>query len=178
MIKPHGSDQLNPLYVQDDAKRAELLKEAEVRLIGDKVEESGCYPQRFNARESRFIANRRQNLVTGEAESPANRRTHVAAADNTKALEHNEGESLQSFTERAVATWIRSAPSGTRTPTGSRCSPGPTRVSDGWGLRWIPYRARTGSKSPPIWGALIPRGAGFTPAQKRLPRGGRIPWPS
>ena len=29
MIKPHGSDQLNPLYVQDDAKRAELLKEAE-----------------------------------------------------------------------------------------------------------------------------------------------------
>ncbi len=29
MIKPHGSDQLNPLYVEDDAKRAELLKEAE-----------------------------------------------------------------------------------------------------------------------------------------------------
>ncbi len=29
MIKPHGSDQLNPLYVQDDAKRAELIKEAE-----------------------------------------------------------------------------------------------------------------------------------------------------
>lgn len=29
MIKPHGSDTLNPLYVQDDAKRAELLKEAE-----------------------------------------------------------------------------------------------------------------------------------------------------
>jgi sulfate adenylyltransferase len=29
MIKPHGSDQLNPLYVQDEAKRAELLKEAE-----------------------------------------------------------------------------------------------------------------------------------------------------
>jgi sulfate adenylyltransferase len=29
MIKPHGSDELNPLYVQDDAKRAELLKEAE-----------------------------------------------------------------------------------------------------------------------------------------------------
>jgi len=29
MIKPHGSDVLNPLYVQDDAKRAELLKEAE-----------------------------------------------------------------------------------------------------------------------------------------------------
>jgi len=29
MIKPHGSDQLNPLYVQDDAKRARLLKEAE-----------------------------------------------------------------------------------------------------------------------------------------------------
>ena len=28
MIKPHGSDQLNPLYVQDDGKRAELLKEA------------------------------------------------------------------------------------------------------------------------------------------------------
>ena len=29
MIKPHGSNQLNPLYVQDDAKRAQLLKEAE-----------------------------------------------------------------------------------------------------------------------------------------------------
>ena len=29
MIKPHGSDQLNPLYVRDEAKRAELLKEAE-----------------------------------------------------------------------------------------------------------------------------------------------------
>jgi sulfate adenylyltransferase len=29
MIKPHGSDELNPLYVQDDAKRAELMKEAE-----------------------------------------------------------------------------------------------------------------------------------------------------
>ena len=29
MIKPHGSDKLNPLYVQDDAKRAALLKEAE-----------------------------------------------------------------------------------------------------------------------------------------------------
>jgi sulfate adenylyltransferase len=29
MIKPHGSDQLNPLYVMDDAKRAELAKEAE-----------------------------------------------------------------------------------------------------------------------------------------------------
>jgi sulfate adenylyltransferase len=29
MIKPHGSDTLNPLYVQDEAKRAELLKEAE-----------------------------------------------------------------------------------------------------------------------------------------------------
>ncbi len=29
MIKPHGSDTLNPLYVRDDAKRAELLKEAE-----------------------------------------------------------------------------------------------------------------------------------------------------
>ncbi len=29
MIKPHGSDELNPLYVQDDAKRAELVKEAE-----------------------------------------------------------------------------------------------------------------------------------------------------
>jgi len=29
MIKPHGSDTLNPLYVQDDKKRAELLKEAE-----------------------------------------------------------------------------------------------------------------------------------------------------
>ena len=29
MIKPHGSDKLNPLYVADDAKRAELQKEAE-----------------------------------------------------------------------------------------------------------------------------------------------------
>ena len=29
MIKPLGSDTLNPLYVQDDAKRAELAKEAE-----------------------------------------------------------------------------------------------------------------------------------------------------
>jgi sulfate adenylyltransferase len=29
MIKPHGSDTLNPRYVADDAKRAELLKEAE-----------------------------------------------------------------------------------------------------------------------------------------------------
>jgi len=29
LIKPHGSDALNPLYVADDAKRAELLKEAE-----------------------------------------------------------------------------------------------------------------------------------------------------
>ncbi|MFH2204142.1 MAG: sulfate adenylyltransferase [Elusimicrobiota bacterium] len=29
MIKPHGSDKLNPLFVQDDAKRAELIKEAE-----------------------------------------------------------------------------------------------------------------------------------------------------
>ena len=29
MIKPHGSNELNPLYVQDDAKRAALLKEAE-----------------------------------------------------------------------------------------------------------------------------------------------------
>ena len=28
MIKPHGSDQLNPLYIQDEGKRAELLKEA------------------------------------------------------------------------------------------------------------------------------------------------------
>ncbi|MBF0432090.1 MAG: sulfate adenylyltransferase [Fibrobacteria bacterium] len=28
MIKPHGSDTLNPLYVEDDAKRAELEKEA------------------------------------------------------------------------------------------------------------------------------------------------------
>jgi sulfate adenylyltransferase len=28
MIKPHGSDKLNPLYVQDDNKRAALLKEA------------------------------------------------------------------------------------------------------------------------------------------------------
>ncbi len=29
MIKPHGSDQLNPLYVEDDAKREALIKEAE-----------------------------------------------------------------------------------------------------------------------------------------------------
>ncbi len=29
MIKPHGSDTLNPLYVADEAKRAELLAEAE-----------------------------------------------------------------------------------------------------------------------------------------------------
>ncbi len=28
MIKPHGSDTLNPLYVQDNSKREELLKEA------------------------------------------------------------------------------------------------------------------------------------------------------
>jgi len=28
MIRPHGSDQLNPLFVADQAKRAELLKEA------------------------------------------------------------------------------------------------------------------------------------------------------
>ena len=28
MIKPHGSDTLNPLYVADDAKRAELEAEA------------------------------------------------------------------------------------------------------------------------------------------------------
>ena len=29
MIKPHGSEQLNPLYVMDDAKRAALQQEAE-----------------------------------------------------------------------------------------------------------------------------------------------------
>lgn len=29
MIKPHGSDELNPLFVADDAERAALLKEAE-----------------------------------------------------------------------------------------------------------------------------------------------------
>ncbi len=29
LIKPHGSDSLNPLYVEDEAKRAELLQEAE-----------------------------------------------------------------------------------------------------------------------------------------------------
>ena len=29
MIKPHGSDTLNPLYVADDSKRAALIKEAE-----------------------------------------------------------------------------------------------------------------------------------------------------
>ncbi len=29
MIKPHGSDKLNPLFVQDEGQRAEILKEAE-----------------------------------------------------------------------------------------------------------------------------------------------------
>ena len=29
MIKPHGSDILNPLYVADDAQRAALVTEAE-----------------------------------------------------------------------------------------------------------------------------------------------------
>ena len=29
MIKPHGSDRLNPLYVQDENERRELLREAE-----------------------------------------------------------------------------------------------------------------------------------------------------
>jgi sulfate adenylyltransferase len=29
LIKPHGSDTLNPLYVADDAKRAQLIKEAQ-----------------------------------------------------------------------------------------------------------------------------------------------------
>ena len=29
MIKPHGSEQLNPLYVRDDAKRSDLLAEAQ-----------------------------------------------------------------------------------------------------------------------------------------------------
>ena len=29
LIKPHGSDTLNPLYVMDDAERAALVKEAE-----------------------------------------------------------------------------------------------------------------------------------------------------
>ena len=29
LIKPHGSDTLNPLYVEDEAKRKALLKEAE-----------------------------------------------------------------------------------------------------------------------------------------------------
>ena len=71
-------------------------------MIGDKVEESGCCTQRFNVWESRCIASRRQDIVTSEAESPTNRRTHVAAADNTKALGHNEGMSLQSFTGQAV----------------------------------------------------------------------------
>ena len=28
LVKPHGSDTLNPLYVADDGKRAELEKEA------------------------------------------------------------------------------------------------------------------------------------------------------
>ena len=29
MIKPHGAETLNPLYVSDDAERTELTKEAE-----------------------------------------------------------------------------------------------------------------------------------------------------
>ena len=29
LIKPHGSETLNPLYVMDDAQRASLVKEAE-----------------------------------------------------------------------------------------------------------------------------------------------------
>ncbi len=29
MIKPHGSDELNALYVEDEAQRSGLLKEAE-----------------------------------------------------------------------------------------------------------------------------------------------------
>ena len=29
MIKPHGSEKLNPLYVQDAGERAKLIKEAE-----------------------------------------------------------------------------------------------------------------------------------------------------
>ena len=29
LIKPHGSETLNPLYVLDDAQRASLVKEAE-----------------------------------------------------------------------------------------------------------------------------------------------------
>ena len=29
MIKPHGAETLQPLYVSDDAQRAELTKEAE-----------------------------------------------------------------------------------------------------------------------------------------------------
>ena len=29
MIKPHGAETLTPLYVSDDAERAELTKEAE-----------------------------------------------------------------------------------------------------------------------------------------------------
>ena len=29
LIKPHGSDTLNPLFVFDDAERAALVKEAE-----------------------------------------------------------------------------------------------------------------------------------------------------
>ena len=34
LIKPHGSDTLNPLYVTDDAERAALLKEAEALPSG------------------------------------------------------------------------------------------------------------------------------------------------
>ena len=29
MIAPHGSDELNPLYVADDARRGELMEEAQ-----------------------------------------------------------------------------------------------------------------------------------------------------
>ena len=29
MIKPHGSNELNPLYIDDDEQRAALVKEAE-----------------------------------------------------------------------------------------------------------------------------------------------------
>ena len=37
MLKPHGSDTLNPLYVADDAKRAALVEEAAGLKSGDRL---------------------------------------------------------------------------------------------------------------------------------------------
>ncbi len=33
MIKPHGSDELNPLFVYDSKKRSDLLAEAETAAV-------------------------------------------------------------------------------------------------------------------------------------------------